>query len=71
MKNKLHSKTPAQHPTHDEVARRAFAIFLERGGVHGHNVEDWLQAERELARLYRKSDDDQADDLPLGLRLLK
>jgi hypothetical protein len=30
------------------VARRAFALFQERGGQHGRDVEDWLEAEREL-----------------------
>lgn len=34
----------------DAVARRAFELFLARGGVHGHDVEDWLAAERELRR---------------------
>jgi len=33
----------------DAVRRRAFELFLARGGVHGHHVEDWLRAERELA----------------------
>jgi len=32
----------------DQVARRAYELFLARGGEHGHDVEDWLQAEREL-----------------------
>jgi hypothetical protein len=32
----------------DEIARRAYDLFLSRGGEHGHHVEDWLQAEREL-----------------------
>lgn len=32
----------------DEVARRAFALYCARGGQHGHDVDDWLQAEREL-----------------------
>lgn len=34
-----------------EVARRAYEIFLSRGGSHGSDVQDWLQAERELAGL--------------------
>lgn len=33
---------------HDEVARRAFALYHARGAQHGHDVDDWLQAEREL-----------------------
>ena len=30
------------------IAKRAFELYLERGGAHGHHVEDWLRAEREL-----------------------
>ena len=36
------SLTPA------EIECRAYQIFLERGSVHGHDVDDWLQAEHEL-----------------------
>jgi DUF2934 family protein len=32
----------------DSVARRAYELFLERGGVHGHDLDDWLAAERQL-----------------------
>jgi HSP20 family protein len=32
----------------DSVARRAFEIFQSDGRALGHDVEDWLQAEREL-----------------------
>ncbi len=35
-------------PTHEQIARRAYSLFLARGGSHGHHDEDWLQAEREL-----------------------
>lgn len=35
-------------PTHDDIARRAYALFEERGREHGHHIEDWLRAEREL-----------------------
>lgn len=31
-----------------DVARRAYDLYLGRGCAHGHDVEDWLQAEREL-----------------------
>jgi hypothetical protein len=33
---------------HGEVARRAYDLFLARGCEHGHDLDDWLQAEREL-----------------------
>ena len=31
-----------------DIARRAYELFLERGGEHGHDVEDWLRAESEI-----------------------
>jgi Protein of unknown function (DUF2934) len=31
-----------------KIRRRAFAIYLERGSEPGRDLEDWLQAEREL-----------------------
>ena len=34
--------------TDSDVARRAHELYLLRGGEHGHDVDDWLQAEREL-----------------------
>jgi hypothetical protein len=34
--------------TRDAIARRAYEIYLSRGGAHGRNIDDWLQAEREL-----------------------
>jgi Protein of unknown function (DUF2934) len=35
-------------PTRDEIARRSYEIFLARGGTHGHDMEDWVQAEHDL-----------------------
>jgi hypothetical protein len=31
-----------------DIARRAYELYDERGRVQGHDVDDWLQAEREL-----------------------
>jgi hypothetical protein len=36
-------------PGQDEIARRAYEIFLQRGSVPGHETDDWLQAEAELS----------------------
>lgn len=38
-----------EHPAQDEIARRAYELYLERGGQDGHDVDDWLRAEAELA----------------------
>ena len=35
-------------PTHLDIERRAYEIYLVRGGVDGGTVDDWLQAEKEL-----------------------
>ncbi|MFP2904528.1 DUF2934 domain-containing protein [Pyxidicoccus sp. 3LFB2] len=42
--------SPAQRntPTHEQLARRAYEIFLARGGTPGNPEQDWFQAEREL-----------------------
>lgn len=38
----------AETPTPADIAARAYFLFLERGRTHGHDWEDWLQAEKEL-----------------------
>jgi hypothetical protein len=40
-----------RQPSHDEIARRAYFIYVERHGQHGHHESDWLRAERELLGL--------------------
>ncbi|ABF88194.1 hypothetical protein MXAN_1975 [Myxococcus xanthus DK 1622] len=35
-------------PTNEQIARRAYEVFLARGGTHGNSEQDWFQAEREL-----------------------
>ena len=35
-------------PTAEEIAVRAYQIYLERGAAPGNELEDWIQAEREL-----------------------
>src|SRR4051812_18443884 len=35
----------------DRIAQRAFERFLERGAEPGHELEDWIAAERELLRV--------------------
>jgi Protein of unknown function (DUF2934) len=38
----------ALNPSEQEIAARAHELFLQRGAESGHELEDWLQAEREL-----------------------
>jgi Protein of unknown function (DUF2934) len=37
-------------PTEDDIRQRAYERYLERGGEHGLDFEDWLAAERDLRR---------------------
>ena len=34
----------------EKIRFRAYQIYLERGEQPGHELDDWLQAERELKR---------------------
>ena len=48
-KNVLTMPRPATaQPSFSDVAKRAFELYCERGCQDGHDVQDWLQAEREL-----------------------
>jgi hypothetical protein len=40
-----------RQPTHQEIAARAYQIYLERGRGEGRDKDDWLQAEYELMQL--------------------
>jgi Protein of unknown function (DUF2934) len=44
-------------PQQDEIARRAYELYLQRGSVPGHETDDWLQAEAELAAGAPEGDD--------------
>jgi hypothetical protein len=35
-------------PTHDEIALRAYHIYLQRNGATGSPFDDWKRAEQEL-----------------------
>ena len=39
-------------PSSAEIRKRAFEIHIERGGIHGCDLDDWMQAERELQEKY-------------------
>jgi hypothetical protein len=40
---------------HGAIARRAFELYEQRGGQHGHDWDDWLQAEREIVEQGKKA----------------
>src|SRR5882762_4828574 len=38
-------------PSEEEIRRRAYEIYLERGDLPGDEIDDWLRAERELQKV--------------------
>ncbi len=54
---------PAQHvvPPYelafDEIRLRAYEIYIQRGRIDGFDLEDWLQAEKELKENGNKRSD--------------
>ncbi len=43
-------------PAPTEIRLRAFEIHIERSGIHGYELDDWLQAERELQAKYKNGE---------------
>ena len=35
-------------PSQEKISKRAYELYVARGEIPGHDVDDWLQAEREL-----------------------
>jgi hypothetical protein len=35
-------------PSYEQIAEAAYHRFLQRGGDHGHEFDDWIEAERQL-----------------------
>jgi hypothetical protein len=50
---RLITKDPATGSTSDlqeQIRRRAFELYEERGRADGHDLADWLQAESEVTQ---------------------
>ena len=44
------SLSMASEPSEDDIRIRAYHRYLERGGGHGMDFEDWLEAKRDLLK---------------------
>ena len=55
-------QTP-HHARRDAIAQRAFALYEQRGGADGNDIEDWLEAEREFI-----DPEPQVDERPIELQ---
>jgi hypothetical protein len=46
--NAVAPPTAAPAPSAEAIARRAHELFQARGGLHGRDMDDWLEAERQI-----------------------
>ena len=53
--------TTAARPDPDRVARRAYELYLARGGSGGGPLDDWLEAEKEFGQGYEQGLSDRTD----------
>jgi HSP20 family protein len=53
----------------DEIRRRAFELFCQRGASHGQDLDDWLKAEREILgwNAAELKENDKAYEIELAL----
>jgi hypothetical protein len=42
-------------PTYEQIAERAYELYLARGETHGYDMDDWLRAEAELRETQGKA----------------
>ncbi|HET6279637.1 MAG TPA: DUF2934 domain-containing protein [Polyangia bacterium] len=38
----------SEDPTQEEIAKRAYELYLQRGSTPGYELDDWLAAKAEL-----------------------
>jgi hypothetical protein len=46
----LSGGTTAANVERDRIAERAYELYVQRGGEDGRDLDDWLEAEREVER---------------------
>jgi hypothetical protein len=42
--------TPGIRVSQDDISMCAYYLYQKRGGEHGHDAEDWVEAERRIAQ---------------------
>jgi Protein of unknown function (DUF2934) len=49
---RLRPKHEQALPTKEQIETRAYELYLKRGRKDGHELEDWLTAEKELTEVH-------------------
>ena len=53
---KMSTSNPPEPMLEQAIRHRAHELYFRRGMAHGHDVDDWLQAEAELVHGHSTSD---------------
>jgi Protein of unknown function (DUF2934) len=53
--NKVDNTIDNRVDSYQEISARAYELYVSRGREEGHDLEDWLQAEMEIAAMKSKS----------------
>jgi len=60
----IESSRESSAPGIDDIAQRAYALYEARGSEPGRDLDDWLQAERELMTMSPADVDERSTDAP-------
>ena len=52
----MSTSTAPEPMLENAIRRRAYELYLHRRKAHGHDVDDWLQAEAELVHMHSTLD---------------
>jgi hypothetical protein len=64
-----HTLVGLENKIHDMIAVRAYELFETRGCLPGHDVDDWIHAERQLIHLCRYEMDESREAIILQVML--
>lgn len=53
VRKKTASEMPSQHQLQAEIEQLAYTFYCQCGHEHGHDLEDWLDAERQVLERYQ------------------
>ncbi|MCU1275925.1 MAG: hypothetical protein JWO48_3356 [Bryobacterales bacterium] len=51
-------RRPEKLPLEEQIRRRAYELYIQRGNQSGSEFDDWLQAEEEIRRAREESIDE-------------
>jgi hypothetical protein len=49
-------------PLEERIRRRAYEIYVKRGNQSGSDLDDWLQAEKEIRRAVERAIDEASEE---------